>query len=99
MNPYGPEIQTEFCYFLGVNDLNSEKGGIYESPPDRYVPTSSPAKPCKKETSENNCKKKLNCDTQLPNIVAQKAVGHRKAQKSAKYTSASTQKGAKGHIR
>ena len=26
MNPYGPEIQTEFCcLFLGENDLNSEK--------------------------------------------------------------------------
>ena len=25
------------CYFYGENDLNSEKGGIYESPPDRYV--------------------------------------------------------------
>ena len=40
MNPYGPEIQTEFCYFLGGNDLKSGKGGIYESPPDRYVPNS-----------------------------------------------------------
>ena len=29
--------------FLGENDMNSEKGGIYESPPDRYVPTSSSA--------------------------------------------------------
>ena len=25
VNPYGPELQTEFCYFLGENDLNSEK--------------------------------------------------------------------------
>ena len=44
MNPYGPEIETELCYFSGENDLNSEKGGIYESPPDCYVPNSSPAK-------------------------------------------------------
>ena len=43
MNPYGPEIQAEFCFFLGEDDLNSEKGGIYESCPDRYVPNSSPA--------------------------------------------------------
>ena len=42
VNPYGPEIQTEFYYFVGETDLNSEKGGIYESPPDRYVPNSSP---------------------------------------------------------
>ena len=34
VNPYGPEME---------NDLNSEKGGIYESPPDRHVPNSSPA--------------------------------------------------------
>ena len=45
-NPYGPEIQTEFCYFPGEDDPNSEKGGIYESPPDRYVPNSSPANGC-----------------------------------------------------
>ena len=44
VNPYGPEFQTEFCYFLGQNDLNSEKGGIYESPPDRYVPNTSTPK-------------------------------------------------------
>ena len=44
MNPYGPEFQTEFCYFLGEDDLNSENGGIYESPPDRHVPNSSPAR-------------------------------------------------------
>ena len=43
MNPYGPEFQTEFAIFLGENDLNSEKGSIYESSPDRYVPNSSPA--------------------------------------------------------
>ena len=44
VNPYGPEIQTEFCCFLGENDLNSEKGGIYES---RYVPNSSAEKKTK----------------------------------------------------
>ena len=27
VNPYGPETQIELCYFLGENDLNSEKGG------------------------------------------------------------------------
>ena len=32
VNPYGPEIQTEFCYCSGGNDLNLEKGGIYEIP-------------------------------------------------------------------
>ena len=42
-NPYGPEIQLNFAIFLGEKDLNSEKRGIYESPPDRYVPNSSPA--------------------------------------------------------
>ena len=25
VNPYGPEIQTDVCYFLRENDLNSEK--------------------------------------------------------------------------
>ena len=40
MNPYGPEIQTEFRHFSRGNDLNSEKRGISESPPDRYVPFS-----------------------------------------------------------
>ena len=44
VNPSGPEIQTEFCDFLGEKTLNSEKGGIYESPPDRCVPNSSPAR-------------------------------------------------------
>ena len=43
VNPYRPEIQPEFADFLGENDLNSEKGGIYESLPDRYVPSSSSA--------------------------------------------------------
>ena len=42
--PLRAEIETEFCYFLGENDLNSEKGGICESPPDGYVPKSSPAR-------------------------------------------------------
>ena len=42
MNPYGPEIQSEFCCFSRENDLNSEKR-IYECPPDRYVPNSSSA--------------------------------------------------------
>ena len=42
VNPYGPEIQTEFAVFLGENDLNDEKGFFfYESPPDLYVPSSS----------------------------------------------------------
>ena len=45
VNPYGPEIQTAFCFFsLRVNNLNPEKGGIHEFPPDRCVPNSSPAK-------------------------------------------------------
>ena len=44
VNPYGPESQTEVCYFSRESELNSEKGGIYESPPDRYLPDSSPAK-------------------------------------------------------
>ena len=39
VNPYG----LNFAIFRGENDLNSENGGIYESPPDRYVPNSSPA--------------------------------------------------------
>ena len=39
VNPYGPEIQTEFCYFSGDHDLNSERGGVYESPPDICVPS------------------------------------------------------------
>ena len=39
---YRPEIQTESCCFSRENDLNSEKGGLYESPPDRYVTSSSP---------------------------------------------------------
>ena len=43
-NPYGPEIQTEFCWFSRGSDLNSEKGETYKSPPDRYVPNSPPAK-------------------------------------------------------
>ena len=43
MNPYGPEIQTDFVFLLGEYDPNWEKGGIHESPPDRYVPNSSPA--------------------------------------------------------
>ena len=33
----------ESSCILGENDLNSEKGGIHVSPPDRYVPNSSPA--------------------------------------------------------
>ena len=41
VNPYVPEIQTGFCSFSRGSDLNSEKGGIYESAPDRYVPISS----------------------------------------------------------
>ena len=43
LNPYGPEIQTEFCDLSRETDLNSEKGEIYKSPPGRYVPNSSPA--------------------------------------------------------
>ena len=42
VNPYGPEIQTEFPIFPGENDLNWEE--FTKSPPDRYVPNSSPAK-------------------------------------------------------
>ena len=42
VNPYRPEIQTEFCCFLGEDDRNSE-GDFYESPDDRCVPSSSPA--------------------------------------------------------
>ena len=38
------KFKLNFAIFLGENDLNSEKGGIYESPPDRYVPNSSRAK-------------------------------------------------------
>ena len=40
----GQKFKLNFAISLGENDLNSEKGGIYESPPDRYVPSSSPAK-------------------------------------------------------
>ena len=43
MNPYRPEIQTEFAIFLEENENSEKKGGIYESPPDRYVPNSSHA--------------------------------------------------------
>ena len=49
MNPYVPGIQTEFCYSSREDDPNSEKVEIYESPPDRYVPNSSPAKLKKKK--------------------------------------------------
>ena len=43
VNLDGPEIQTEFyLFFLGENDwLNSEKGGIYESPPANSSPANS----------------------------------------------------------
>ena len=43
VNPYGPEIQTEFCCFSRGKRPEFENGGIYESPPDRYVPSPSPA--------------------------------------------------------
>ena len=43
MNPYRSEIQTESCCFLVEMTQIRKKGGIYESPPDRYVRSASPA--------------------------------------------------------
>ena len=61
VNPYGLEIQTEFCKFVGENNLNSEKGGIYESPPDRYVPNSSPVKNAILNPQKNGPKSLFKC--------------------------------------
>ena len=32
VNPYGPALQLNVAIFLGENNLNSEKGGIYARP-------------------------------------------------------------------
>ena len=35
--------KLNFADFPGESDPNSEKGGVYEAPPDRYAPNSSSA--------------------------------------------------------
>ena len=40
----GQKFKLNFADFLAEHCPNSKKGGTYESPPDRYVPNSSPAK-------------------------------------------------------
>ena len=37
----GQKFKLNFANFLGEHEVNSEKRGLYESPPHRYVPSSS----------------------------------------------------------
>ena len=53
----GQKCKLNFGAFLGENDLNSEKGGTYESPLDRYVPNPSSANACQDKKAASRDKR------------------------------------------